>query len=79
MITMTEIEEQVRRSLGGRASGVQLSEMTSLQDIGLSSMQISEILFRLEEAHGIEFDTTRAAAVHTLGDLLLLGAETSPA
>lgn len=79
MITMAEIQEQIRRSLGGRAAGVQLGEKTSLQDIGLSSMQISEILFRLEEAHGIEFDTARAAEVQTLGDLFLLGAETSPA
>lgn len=73
MISIEEVAEQVRRSLAGRATDLTLRAETSLQDIGLSSLQISEILFRLEELHGVEFDTARAADVHTLGDIAMLG------
>jgi acyl carrier protein len=75
VITLGEVASQVRRSLRGRAPDAGLAEDTVLADVGLSSLQISELLFRIEDEHDLEFDTARAARVRTLGDIVLLGAE----
>jgi acyl carrier protein len=75
LFTFDEVANQVRRALGGRVPAAGLHEDTRLTDVGLSSLQISEILFRLEEEHEMEFNTARAAGVQTLGDIVMLGAE----
>jgi len=75
VITLDEVTNQIRHSLRGRTPTAALREDTRLTDVGLSSLQISEILFRLEEDHEKEFDTARAARVQTVGDIMLLGAE----
>ncbi len=83
MITVEEVRGAITRQLRGRVpDGVRIEEDTVLEEIGLSSLQISEIVFSLEEAHGFEFDAAKAADMRTLGELVslandALGAPTS--
>lgn len=72
MVTLPEVEMLVRRELRGKSAGVILDESTKLEDLGLSSLQVAEIIFSLEEEHEIEFDAARAADAATLGDLVAL-------
>jgi|SRR5450759_1483272 len=45
---------------------------TRLDEVGLSSLQISSLLFWIEDQSGSEVETAQAANVQTLGDLLRL-------
>jgi acyl carrier protein len=47
-----------------------------LDDLGLSSLQISDIVFSLEERLGTEFDAANAAEVKTIGQLVQLANQT---
>jgi acyl carrier protein len=49
-----------------------LEESTPLTDLGLSSLQMAEVVFELEEQIGIEFDPSQAADVKTVGQLIEL-------
>jgi acyl carrier protein len=71
VITIEEVRERVQGELrGSLPSGVTIDEQTVIEDLGLSSLQISEIVFSLEEDHDVEFDAALAADAKTLGDLL---------
>jgi acyl carrier protein len=50
----------------------ELTVGTRMEDLSLSSLQIAEIVFSLEEEHEVEFDQSRAAEVQTLGDVVAL-------
>ena len=73
MITVDDVAVLIRREMRGklRASTV-IDEQTKLDDLGLSSLQVSEVIFSLEENHGFEFDAARAADVRTVGDVIAL-------
>lgn len=74
MITIDEVESLVRRQMRGKKlAAVAISEDSELRDLGLSSLQIAEVVFSLEEAYDIEFDPARAANARTLGDLIAVG------
>lgn len=76
MITLEEVSTLIRRELRGELPpGVTLDESTQLEDLGLSSLQVSEIVFTLEEDHDVEFDAARAADAKTLGDVVALANE----
>lgn len=73
IITIEEIRDRVERELRGKPpDGVTIDECTVIKDLGLSSLQISEIVFGLEEDHDVEFDAALAADAQTLGDLLVV-------
>jgi acyl carrier protein len=76
MITLKDVAELIRPELRGELpAGMTLEEDTRLGDLGLSSLQISDIVFTLEEQHEFEFDAARAADVETLGELVSLANE----
>ena len=76
MITVDEVAALIRREMRGKLpEGTIIDESTSMDDLGLSSLQVAEIVFTLEEDHEIEFDPARAADAKTLGDLVALGNE----
>jgi acyl carrier protein len=75
VVTLPEAEALVRRELRGKSAGVTLDEYTPLADLGLSSLQVAEIIFSLEEEHEIEFDAAQAADITTLGELVTLANE----
>ncbi|MDT3397410.1 acyl carrier protein [Streptomyces sp. B1866] len=72
-VTKDEVAAVIRREMRGRAAAAaELDEDTALADLGLSSLQVAEVVFTLEEDHGIEFDPARAADAAPLGDLVAL-------
>ncbi|HEX2132329.1 MAG TPA: acyl carrier protein [Actinophytocola sp.] len=74
MITIDELAGLIRQEMRGKLpKDTQIDENTRLDSLGLSSLQISEVVFTLEDEHGVEFDPARAANAQTLGDLLALG------
>jgi acyl carrier protein len=74
LITLDEIAALIRREARGKiSSDTVIGPETRMQDLGLSSLQIAEIVFTLEETHEIEFDPARAADAKNLGDLIALG------
>ena len=76
MITIDEVVQLIRRQMrGGIPAGQVIDNNTKLQDLGLSSLQVAEVVFTLEDKHGVEFDPARAADAVTLDDLLALGNE----
>jgi acyl carrier protein len=76
VITVDEVADLIRRELRGKLSTeTVLGEATELEDLGLSSLQVSEIVFTLEENHEVEFDAARAADARTLGDVVALANE----
>jgi acyl carrier protein len=76
MITLEEVAALIRREMRGKLpKDSSIDENTRLDELGLSSLQVSEIVFTLEDEHGMEFDPARAADVRTLGDLIALGNE----
>ena len=74
MITADEVIALIRREMRGKLpAGTTIDEHTEMNELGLSSLQIAEIVFTLEEEHEVEFDPARAADARTLGDLVALG------
>jgi acyl carrier protein len=74
VITIEEVVRLVSRELRGVVSGgMTIDENARLNDLGISSLQIAEIVFTLEDNHKVEFDPARAADARTLGDLIALG------
>lgn len=76
MITVDEVAGLIRGELRGKLpADATIDENTKLGELGLSSLQIAEIVFTLEEDHEVEFDPARAAGAESLGDLIALGNE----
>ena len=77
MITIEEVAELTRKELRRKLpADAVLDENTDVESLGLSSLQLSEIVFTLEERHEVEFDASRAAEIKTLGDVVALANET---
>lgn len=74
MITIDEVRKRIEEQLRGKLpDGVSsIDETTKLEDLGLSSLQISDIVFGLEEDYDVEFDAAAAADAKTLGDVLVV-------
>jgi acyl carrier protein len=77
LITIEEIEQLIREEMGARLDGVQITGDTRLKDLDLSSLQLSELVFTLEERHSVEFDPAKAAEIVTLQDIVALGSTAS--
>jgi acyl carrier protein len=74
VITLDEIIALIRAEMRGKRPSIgPLTEETRLSDLGLSSLQIANIVFTLEEEHEVEFDAAKAANAETLGDVIALG------
>ncbi|OBF55335.1 hypothetical protein A5787_03205 [Mycobacterium sp. 852002-50816_SCH5313054-b] len=74
MITIEEVAALVKRAIRGKhANQIVIDESTNLGDLGLSSLQIAEIVFSLEDTRGVEFDPARAADAKTVGQLIAVG------
>ncbi len=76
MITAEEVCARIAKKLGGKANSYTLNEDTAFESVGLSSLQIADIVYSIEDDLDIEFDESRAASVKTVGDLVKLAEET---
>jgi acyl carrier protein len=73
-IALDEVVPLVRKCMRGKKKKeLPIDEHTQLRDLGLSSLQIVEIVMALEDAYGVSFESVRAAQARTLGDLIVAG------
>lgn len=78
MITVEQVCEMVQKKLRGKnASEITLSEQTAFDELGLSSLQVADVVYGIEDQLGIEFDPSRAADIKTIGDLVNLANATA--
>ncbi|MFE4460170.1 phosphopantetheine-binding protein [Nocardia tengchongensis] len=72
LITIDDVRFMVREGLAGNISpDDEISEDTRIEDLGLTSLQIAELIMRIEDDLDIDLDSTRLAEVQTVGQLLL--------
>ncbi|GAB3210269.1 phosphopantetheine-binding protein [Nocardia tengchongensis] len=72
LITIDDVRFMVREGLAGSISpDDEISEDTRIEDLGLTSLQIAELIMRIEDDLDIDLDSTRLAEVQTVGQLLL--------
>jgi acyl carrier protein len=70
-ITVDAVATLVRDQLGAKAdASAQYGADDRLEDLGLSSLDQTEVFFAIEQQLGFELDPTRAADVKTLGGLV---------
>ncbi|MGW0734081.1 acyl carrier protein [Streptomyces sp. NPDC002851] len=72
MITVEDVCSRISKKLGSKADSYRLDADTSFDAVGLSSLQIADIVYSIEDDLDIEFDETKAASVKTVGDLVRL-------
>jgi acyl carrier protein len=76
VITVEEVCARITKKLGGKADSFTLNADTAFDSVGLSSLQIADIVYTIEDDLEIEFDESKAASVKTVGDLVKLAEET---
>jgi acyl carrier protein len=70
MITTAQIIALMTEKLEAvRAAGVTLSEDTAFEDLGVTSLDLANFVFSLEDEFGLELDPGMAADIRTIGDL----------
>jgi acyl carrier protein len=77
-VTVAEVAGLVRKQLGARMpDDNSLDADQPFGDIGLSSLQVADIVYSLEDRLGIRFDSARAAEVETINSLVNFANETA--
>jgi len=71
MSTFDEVVARVRKQ-SRVGSSVKIGETTTLDELGLSSLQIADLIFSLSEDLEIEIDEERASQLRTLGEFAAL-------
>lgn len=79
MITVETVCALMAKKLGNKASGLTLDADTAFDSVGLSSLQIADIVYTVEDDAEIELDPSQAANVKTVGDLVKLVESTQTA
>jgi acyl carrier protein len=64
-LRVEDVIELVEDQLGKKAPPGGITPDSSLEDAGLSSLDVAEIFFELEELAGIELDTSASSATTT--------------
>jgi acyl carrier protein len=72
MSMLDEVVRRVRKQIRAADRSIKIDESSTLDDLGLSSLQVADVVFSLEEDFELEFDSERAARIKTLGDLVAL-------
>jgi acyl carrier protein len=67
-----DVKKTVQEILAKRVDISSLKEEDSLSDLGLDSLDLVEVMLEIEEALGIEFDSSEIGEVASLGDVLKL-------
>jgi acyl carrier protein len=70
-ISVDETAGIIRRQLRGKLpNDAPVAAESTLEGLGLSSLDVTEIYFAIEERVGTELDPTAAADVKTIGELV---------
>ncbi|MFE9802044.1 acyl carrier protein [Streptomyces goshikiensis] len=72
MITAATVCALIEKKLGSKAASVKLDASTSFISVGLSSLQVADIIYTIEDEAEVELDPIHAAKVKTVGDLVRL-------
>jgi acyl carrier protein len=71
MVTVEHITELMRTKLSAaREADFALTETTAFEDLGVTSLELANFVFRLEDEFDVEFDPSMAAEIKTIGDLV---------
>lgn len=70
MVTVDMVCDLIRKKLGSKAAGMSLGADTEFDSVGLSSLQIADVVYTIEDEAGIELDPSDAAEVKTVGQLI---------
>ncbi|HMI81224.1 MAG TPA: acyl carrier protein [Solirubrobacterales bacterium] len=72
-VALEDVATLVRAALKGRWDpSRELAAGTMIEDLGLSSLQLADVLFQLEERKGVRFDGGEVSELRTLGELVEL-------
>ena len=74
-LSLDEVVRRIRRQARGRLDDMEVARESTMTDLGLSSLQVTDMVFGIEDDFDIEFDESRVAELATLGDLLDLANE----
>ncbi|MFD5894123.1 MULTISPECIES: acyl carrier protein [unclassified Streptomyces] len=70
MITVETVCALIAKKLGNKAGNFILDADTAFDSVGLSSLQIADIVYTIEDDAEVELDPSQAAGVKTVGDLV---------
>lgn len=71
MVTIEQITDLMRAKLSAaHEADVALTETTTFEDLGVTSLELANFVFRLEDEFDVEFDPSMAADIKTVGDLV---------
>ena len=71
MVTIEQITNLMRAKLSAaREAGLVLTETTTFEDLGITSLDLANFVFRLEDEFDVELDPSMAAEIKTIGDLV---------
>jgi acyl carrier protein len=70
MTVFDEVVQRVRKE--SRVDGSKIGEASTLDELGLSSLQVADIIFSLVDDFDVEIDEERAAQIKTLGELVAI-------
>lgn len=73
-VVQAEIYELIRKY--SVADDLDLSDASEVETLGVDSIDLMEIVFRLEEKFGLEIDDTGMETVKVLGDIVDLALST---
>jgi acyl carrier protein len=70
-LTVDQAIAVIRKQMGRKLpAGHPLDAQTVLEDLGISSLMMTEIFFTIEELVGRELDPDRASGAKTIGELV---------
>lgn len=76
MVTVDEVDVLIRERVRGKLpADVTITADTVLKDLGLSSLQLADIVYTLEDRYEVEFDESKAANLETVGQMVAIANE----
>ena len=70
-VTVEDVAVLIRKQLGRKfPKGATIGPDSELEELGLSSLDQTEVFFEVEELVGMELDPTAGADVTTIGELV---------
>jgi acyl carrier protein len=73
MIVLDEVIDMIRKKMRRKLpDDIVLTADTELDNLGLSSLQIADIVFALEDKFDFEFDLDRTFGIKTIGEVVML-------
>jgi acyl carrier protein len=71
MVTVEQITDLMRAKLSAaREAEAALTATTAFEDLGVTSLELANFVFRLEDEFDVVFDPSMAADIKTIGDLV---------